>query len=761
MRNPPRAEGSSGSTLHSRRITEQTINRQRLQNQSSYERSVGYKVAPEASGSDMGAVGTLQIWPKVSNQTYLQLHDTERRPYHRTISDSAATTSTKSGDDVMTASSYNTTPRTPYTVSQQSSMSSVRDMALRKAHPTIHGAISHPNFHLAKGEPKRRDTFNTSEKASHPRSQRLGLSKLFHSSKDKEAKKAAMSSKSETRINERVPGDKDLYHVRVPGDKDLYHVRAMVKSMEPQQQPAVIQRSHNTTFERNATENAKVNVRRPPKGIKHWFEGLDDSDDDFPEVVQTPPEHITTATFRPSLGPSRQRAAPTSRISPMAESSQDYFMFRVADNHRADSHHVAPASQAGRNLQERSMLNLSSSDDDDVSEPPSPEHWPEQQNGRGSLRPSDHFRRSKSDDAGASVVSAQTMMTSGTIPIINADSLYRTPLPRPRETSVAAESRGTRNTAEATVSRNRATTTQSIPSSVASDVSAATDSTTHVMTVTQEEMVLLEMMRRKRAEMHHDGPSPEPQQQPYRAQQHTPVRPRGFERQNSATISIASSTVSRDSDRSVLGTVFPAPPSTDRRCSGNSSIRASEHRSVSGTEDKFLAYVEEEDEKHQPSDPESPVCHELEAPLEHLPALTYRQRPLVEPTASTQKKKTGIPPPPYNSADPYQLAPDLDFSPLDLLPLPVRAYSPSLTTSRSSIGAGSQFSAKTPTDGNSASGPSQGLGVTVTEPDHEAEARVEPVAANSQICELDVKRNSHFPGAGEDVLAAWGALGGV
>lgn len=768
MRNNPEPDGMSSSHHHHhhhRKVLEKKY-RQR-NNNPSFEDSVGYRLATEGSASysnDMGANGTLQIWPQVSSQTYQKLPDAgQRLPYHRTINDAV---NQRSREDVSTLHSYQDSLRRQPAVSQQPSMASMRDMP-RKAFHTLHASSSQPNFHTYIPEIKRRVEVPPSPKSS--RSQRLGLSKIF--GKDKEAKQS--KNRFESRIEERVKKDNELYHIKA-------HVKPA--ELQPQPQPSTInQRSQKTVFDRNQTENAKINVRRPPKGIKHWFDGLDDSDEDLPEVVQTSPEPVTTATFRPSLGPSRLRAAPTSCISPSIEPSQDYFRFKAPSEAPRK-----PSNATGANLQDQSMLNLDSSDEEELSEPPSPGRWPEQSL---ELPRSNYLQPTKSNERRGSAFSMQTMMTSGSIPIINADEFFRTPLPPlpvpqqyTRDPAMPAPLRT--KSSEMITTRNRSATGQSIPDSTRSGVSAmttgttgtnGTSSTTHVMTVTQDEMVLLEMMRRKRAEMH-TGPGPQ-----HPAHRHEPPRPRGFERQNSTSKSIASSTLSRDSDRSVLGNIFPAPPT--RSVSGRELLS---DRRYHNQDEKGLAHVEEETPQvyerklsatPQASDVRSPVFYELEAPvtpLEHLPAVCYSRptpkcqpspSPLLSPTSqkttttttTTTRSKLGLPPPPYDSADPYQLAPDLDFSPLDLLPLSARTYSPSLSTKRSSEGAASQFSAamtdsaSTNTSAGTASGSGGKGGV---------------VGNEAEICELDVKRNSSKPPvsvqmAGSDVLAAWGALGGI
>ncbi|KAF1350750.1 hypothetical protein BDV97DRAFT_155349 [Delphinella strobiligena] len=715
--------GPDASSSISPRTKTRKPNRQRSDN-STFENSLGYRLATEGSRSttDMGANGALQIWPKVSSQTYQHLpDDAQKKPcaYHRSFSENL----TRSRDDVLTPHSYQDT------ASRRQLLQPV------SRRPTIHAAISHPDFHS-----KRQDEINQVPRGSQQttRSHRLGLSRLF--GRDKEVKNKA---KFDSRIKELEQHE-----------TDVHHVSAHVKPVEPSTK-STIQRSQKTTFDRNATENAKIHVRRPPKGVKHWFDALDDSDDcDFPEVVQAPPEHVTTATFRPSLGPGRLRVAPTSRISPAVDAVQDPFMFKSVN---------------GQSLQEQSVLNLESSDEDELSEPPSPDRWPEQH--LNVQRP--ELQRNKSTDTRESVFSMMTTMTSGSIPIINADSLYRTPLPplpaplQHQHSSLdtahlPAPLRTHRPEVNVTRSRSRAATGHSHTDSIVSAISGASDSTTRVMTVTQEEMALLEMMRRKRAEMHNSNGSAQPA---HRQDDVSPVSSRpthAFERQNSHARSIASSTISRDSERSVLGTVFPAPPTADRR-----SKQSQLSRGIS--EEKILAHPHgDEFERTQHATPakpvsEIPIMFELDAtppsgnkPADDqlLPSVSYSQ-PTQKGSPQAQAQKTKISPPSYDSADPYQLAPDLDFSTLDLLPLPPRAYSPCPSTSRSSLGGGSSSSALTPTDGNSATSRAQALEVVGHGESH----------AQDFLCELDVKRNSRLDmgpaGAGNDVLAAWTALGGV
>lgn len=812
---------TTGSFQHPRK---QETTQQRLKSlNSAFEQSVGYRLATEGSHTDMGAGGTLQIWPNVTlNHANQHLSGSRHRvPYQPSVISSAAG---DKSDDLSTLHSYYDASRAPLVVSQQTSMSSVRDAALRKGLPTIHTAVSQPNLHHSMRDMTIVEPVPPPPKTSHSsRSQRLGFSRIFGRDKDKSAKESARQKREQQSSD--YP----------PRETKLAHVKASVRPMEIVETPAIIQRSQNTVFDRNQTENAKVNVRRPPKGIKYWFEGLDGSDDELPKVLQPAPEpQVAHATFRPALGPTRLRAAPTARIPLAAELEQDRFQFSTNSQYTGSARNSA-ANTNGKtehdpdlNLQNHSMLNLSSSDEDEPSEPPSPERWAG--NGLGirtsSTKGSPGLERSNVGDASESIFSMQTTMTSGTIPIINADPLYCTPLsPMPRATShdrqktlMSPSLRSSKS--EVHMSRHRAPTGQSIPGSIVSEASFGTSGSTHVMTVTQEEMALLEMMRRKRAEMHSGTSSPKRghvAEKRDKSRSHVP-------RKKSRSRSIASSDGSHDSLDSPGGIAFPTPPTASAE---KKSIKAEAvEQNLNRTDERMLAHIRGNHATagKQESSAQTILC-ELEAPMDYLPASYYShsansanstksikstkstkptrparptepskaaqtsqeaQAPALPPknprristsqSPPTPKTKTNsfFPKLPYNPADPYHLAPDLEFSPMNLLPLPARAYSPSLNSfslnsppslimSRSS-GAPSQFSAGLASDtGSQSSSGSTGV-ATNAYPTLGQDVRV---VNQDAVCEMDANTDrtmhadeSKNPSITKDVLAAWTALGG-
>ncbi|KAG9592146.1 hypothetical protein KCV04_g21078, partial [Aureobasidium melanogenum] len=370
--------------------------------------------------------------------------------------------------------------------------------------PTLHAAASQPDLYSA----SRKNAIMTDAARPPPmpqqlqRSHRVDFSRLFSRHKSKNKDKEKEKEKLSRPPTAHVPALQSLPLPPPPPVPVATRSRqgSDISSVRPASSGNSSQRIQATAFDRNATENAKINVRRPPRGIKHWFEGLDSSDDDLPEVV-TPAETIQQSTFNPALGPGRSRVAPTSRVTPTCEgASSDYFRYQ-SSTHQAHSQH--------QNLQERSMLNLSSDEEDEHSEPPSPPRWADHST-TASGPASDSVSWNKTAATRQSTFSMQTTMTSGSIPIIHADNLemaYRTPLPPlPAQyqqytdnNPVPAPLRKQKSYHFSSPGRTRATSITS--TGMQSATSASSNGQSHVMTVTQEEMALLEMMRRKRAEM--------------------------------------------------------------------------------------------------------------------------------------------------------------------------------------------------------------------------------------------------------------------
>ncbi|KAI4728434.1 hypothetical protein E4T49_03711 [Aureobasidium sp. EXF-10728] len=660
-----------------------------LDAESRFEQSIGYTLATEGGAADpaMGAAGTLQIWPKLHMEPYQNMPELDKARFNRLPSN-----------------------HTDPFLSQPA-----------RPRPTLHAAASQPDLYSA----SRKNAIMTDAAVPPPvpqqlqRSHRVDFSRLFsrHKSKNKDKEKEKTTRRPSA---PHVPAPPSLPLPPPPPVPASVRSRqgSDISSVRPASSGTASHRTQATAFDRNATENAKINVRRPPKGIKHWFEAVDSSDDDLPEVV-TPAETIHHSAFNPALGPGRSRVAPTSRVTPNCEgSSSDYFQYQNS---------IHQAHSQNQNLQERSMLNLSSDEEDERSEPPSPPRWADHSTTADGTT-SDSVGWNKTAATRQSTFSMQTTMTSGSIPIIHADNLelaYRTPLPPlpaqyqqyTEPSAVPAPLRKQKSYHFSSPGRTRATSITSTGMQSANSASSAGQS--HVMAVTQEEMALLEMMRRKRAEMQTQSNHPA-------RRQDSSSQPSQYDRKNSAVRSTASSTFSRGSAMSIgmmldapEGAAFPAPPS---------------NRILQETHDMNYFTLDEEHSNRSSEmlTPHSYMLAELEAPTEQLQALCFQQPP--KSASSSQNKLVPF----ENTADPYRLAPDLELSSLDLLPLPARTYSPSL--------AGTCSSAATPefsTHGNS--------NFNVAGSDSETSS------------EADRYRNSvkTMDSVDMDVYTAWGRLGGL
>ncbi|KAG8626964.1 hypothetical protein KVT40_005909 [Elsinoe batatas] len=297
--------------------------------------------------------------------------------------------------------------------------------------------------------------------------------------------------------------------------------------------PALPRRS--AARSRDSFNRAKIHVRRPPKGVTHWFDALDDSsDDDYPEVVETPQPMSAPAgrtTFQPSLGPHRARAAPTSFVSQSSEG--DYFSYIRANRRRKNSavhndglHTVRSISDDPNN---RSVLDLSS-DEESQSLPQSPAGWAPMLTPSPGPHTGTFLRRATMQRKGSAAASAagmtpalrqsmasmQTTLTSGTIPFMlrispSIDNHGPPPVPiLARHAASYLALTGRPPTADGSVARSPSIRqSERMLSSNGSIMSGSHTSgypsgAAHFMAVTSEEMELLELMRSKRAaETHH------------------------------------------------------------------------------------------------------------------------------------------------------------------------------------------------------------------------------------------------------------------
>jgi len=449
----------------------------------------------------------------------------------------------------------------PLSISQQTSDSAVRDMALRRGHPQVvteyncNGYAASPVSPIILDEARRKEY-----RKSKPT--RLDLSKLFPKPKGgaegQALSNALLSPSKYMNSPSALSMTSDYYQQQfprpmtrepTPNPRTPAKLKKAAPQAQAQPQPGPQLRpqsvphtpsSPERKFKRDQYDNAKVHVRRPPKGVQHWFDALDEDSDEASEHASAPihaPKAIRPNATVPSRMSSHSRLVPEATI-PKGSRSQhlsppgrkDTFSHEDLIDVRMDSpSQVSMQSTRTRdsalakiNLQNSSVLSFSSSEDEDDENSTKADRVP--------------VRRSLviNDDAGdivigqahafemrphrrPSAMSARSTSTNAaTIEVMYTPEPPISPFHFPRHSNYS----GSRQSSHArqpsvvmeeevvvrpktAVSRPLSPAARSVRSvrSSASEPKPQLDSSQRLMEVTAEEMALLELMRKKRAAM--------------------------------------------------------------------------------------------------------------------------------------------------------------------------------------------------------------------------------------------------------------------
>ncbi|GME22713.1 hypothetical protein GTA08_BOTSDO11657 [Neofusicoccum parvum] len=198
--------------------------------------------------------------------------------------------------------------RQPLYVSQQTSMSAVRDGGLRKGHPSVYSSSSRsidqesiPGSVWSAGVDSTSVSSGSGAGKKKKIPARLDLSKLFPKTpKAKENNDQHLLSPTKF-VSSPVPMSSTSTHFPRPltSPTTSYSNRNRAPSvtstktsdtLREGRAQAAKDRANNTPF-----DNAKVNRRRPPPGIQHWFEGLSDDDEEEEEEEEKMPAARTAA----------------------------------------------------------------------------------------------------------------------------------------------------------------------------------------------------------------------------------------------------------------------------------------------------------------------------------------------------------------------------------------------------------------------------------------------------------------------------------
>ncbi|KAK5118819.1 hypothetical protein LTR62_000028 [Meristemomyces frigidus] len=488
--------------------------------------------------------------------------------------------------------------REPTYVTQQTSASAIRDMRLHKALPpamTIHESTSDPALarRPLKSALKKPTSPDMNHKVSHQslkplksspsgkRPRRLDLSHLFPPprSSSRNALTAPnlqmpRSASSGTDDSD-FPSPAETVHVvlRKPAERGRYETMKKEKAL-----PEPVLPSRQKVFERDIYDSAKVNVRRPPKGIQNWFDGFDISSEEEDEEQVAPEQKVRISKVLPpaprdstragakgmpvdfsspwqlkedreqprldrklskdpvednllAIHHAKERIHERMRLNELRKGSIDSTAYddqTLASGVSSEAFKRPAESRLGMvELASQSVLSLSESDED--GSPPSRGHHMDALSSRSaaeSARPRDippKLQRQSSyhveDPRRRSTSTVQTMQTSGSIPIRLTASIPLPAMPELEQSPPPAQSkRNTENSYQSPTaqalrqltgqdqgSRHRRMTKTSMQEfgtldSGASLSSAPTDGS-HLMAVSEEEMILLELMRNKRAAM--------------------------------------------------------------------------------------------------------------------------------------------------------------------------------------------------------------------------------------------------------------------
>ncbi|KAJ8105345.1 hypothetical protein OPT61_g10236 [Boeremia exigua] len=280
----------------------------------------------------------------------------------------------------------------PLSISQQTSNSAVRDMALRRGAPQVitdGHAYSYSGYEASPVSPM----LDSDRRKSKPA--RLDLSKLFPKPRAGDGQNhahllsptkmvnspAAMSMSSEyfAQPMTREPTPAPKGHAKLTKHATRRHA----------EHAPPVPGSPKRMFQRDQYDNAKVHVRRPPKGVQHWFDALDEDSDEALEdtmaSVHAPQAQRPIQTARLPLRKTSLNAiypdTATSYPSPRAQKSVPGFSTDIFSHEdMIDIHGLTSPSQhslqtqnstktkestmSKHNLQDSSCLSFSSSEDE-------------------------------------------------------------------------------------------------------------------------------------------------------------------------------------------------------------------------------------------------------------------------------------------------------------------------------------------------------------------------------------------------------------
>jgi hypothetical protein len=279
----------------------------------------------------------------------------------------------------------------PLSVSQQTSNSAVRDLALRRGKPQV---VTDGHAHTFNGYEASPVVLMMESERRKSKPAKLDLSMLFPKPNTGDGQKYSnnllspakmVSSPAAMSINSEYFAQ-PMTREPTPAPKGRAKLTKHATRRHAEHAPPVA-KSPKRLFKRDEFDNAKVHVRRPPKGVQHWFDALDEDSD---EASESPTQQMhAPQARRPSNTPkiplrktslnNLYQSSASSHPTPRAQRSVPGFssdsfshediinisgLVSPSQYSLPNSTKTKESSLSKRNLQDSSCLSFSSSEEE-------------------------------------------------------------------------------------------------------------------------------------------------------------------------------------------------------------------------------------------------------------------------------------------------------------------------------------------------------------------------------------------------------------
>jgi len=254
-------------------------------------------------------------------------------------------------------------------------------MALRKGKPQI-ATYAHDHHTPSPLAQEFSDGGKKEQRRTKP--PRLDLSKLFPKPRGDQKRGHGVPMLSPTKLVNSPTAMSTMSEVFPrPMTREPTPERGHAKLTKRQPQAPVFQPARPTSparvHKRDEYDSAKINIRRPPRGIQHWFDGYDEDSDELDEEEQAPvvaPSPINPTSLYPAAARRSSLKTQPPRASQYIQDSRKghhlyanlavaHSQLSVQSQSSLGTTRTKESSISKVNLQDSSVLSFSSSEDED------------------------------------------------------------------------------------------------------------------------------------------------------------------------------------------------------------------------------------------------------------------------------------------------------------------------------------------------------------------------------------------------------------